>query len=90
MLHLKVKLDVIKSFNHSDQNKDVVHALIFESGNPKLITYKLTVIASLVYVILAYERFHKNAPLSDSGENLYIGGLLFLYLLTNVLWLQGT
>lgn len=29
------------------------------------------VIASLIYAILAYERFHRNTALSDSGGNLY-------------------
>jgi len=32
--------------------------------------YKLMIIASLLYTILAYERFHKNALLSDSKGHL--------------------
>lgn len=36
--------------------------------------YKFMVIASLFYSISAYERFHENALISDSGENLYFPG----------------
>lgn len=36
--------------------------------------YKFMVIASLLYSISAYERFHENALISDSGENLYFPG----------------
>lgn len=34
-------------------------------------SYKLMVTAFSLYAISAYERFHRNAQLSDSRENLY-------------------
>lgn len=34
--------------------------------------YKLMVIASLLFAILAYERFRMKTPLLDSGGNLHV------------------
>lgn len=43
--------------------------LFFGSGNTqKFFLYKWTAIASLLYAISAYKRFHRNALLSDGGE----------------------
>jgi len=46
-------------------------------GTLKFFSSKFMVIVSSLYVILAYERFHRNALLSDSRKNLYpYNGLL--------------
>jgi len=45
-------------------------------GMLKIFPYKVMVIASLLYPISADKRFHRNAPLSASGGNLYIQKLL--------------
>lgn len=39
------------------------------------------VIISSLYVILVYERFHRNSLLLDSRENLYIVQILFFRML---------
>lgn len=45
---------------------------MFESGNIKIFSYKCIVIASLHYVISAWEWFNGNAMFSDSGEYVYM------------------
>lgn len=70
---LSIKLDVIKHFSCGEQNKDIVRALNFGSGKDHIFSaYKLMVIASLLYAIVSYEKFYRNALLSDSGENPYL------------------
>lgn len=41
-------------------------------GRLKNFCNKLLLIASLLYTIAAYEKFHGNALLSDSGGNLHL------------------
>lgn len=67
---LNVKLGVIKRFDHGEQNKDIVCALSAGPGNIKKRPAYMK-IASLLYIILAFEKFHRNVLLSDSGGNPY-------------------
>lgn len=47
--------------------------LFIRSRNTQnVLPYKLMVVACSLYAIFAYERFHRNALLFDSGGNLYI------------------
>ena len=62
---LSVKQAVIKHFDHSEQNKDIVQALNFGSWNAqKSFPLKLIVIVSSLYAIWAYKSFHWEAQMA--------------------------
>ena len=66
-----VKLDVIKHFD-CQQNKDIVFVKFGVWECSKVFPYKLIVIASSLYPILAHERLTRTALPLDSRGNLYL------------------
>lgn len=67
---LSVKLDVIKHIWYE------LVGYILGLGNVKIFLFKLMVIASSLYDILAYKRFHRKSLLLDSGGVLYVSWTL--------------
>lgn len=67
---LSVELGISQRFDHGEWNNDIVRGEFWVWECLKLTPYKLMAIVSLLYTMLAYERFHRNTLLLGSGGNL--------------------
>lgn len=64
--------------------------LFFVSGNAQIFCFKLMVIASLFYSILALEMFHRNALLLDKEGNLCMKRIVYFSCSFTYLFLRSS